>query len=199
MIVFDNWIIKPEKEVLLRQFDHCAVPLKVTGNLPEGWEWVMLVGCGENMELLPMEPMEDGIGIVLTAERLAVSGFYDFQLRGKNGSTVRHTNMTRLYVYASMSGDAQWPRLPGTFSDMERRVNEAVARIEGYAAHLPILGENGNWWVWNGTDYEDSGKTAHSRCAVSVVAEVVGQSLHLYAEQGTLVPVQVKNGTLCIG
>lgn len=158
MIVFDNWLIRQEKKVLLRQFDNCAATLKVTGNLPEGWEWVMLVRSGKNMDLLPMEPMDGRIGAVLTAERLAVSGFYDLQLRGKQGSVVRHTNMITLYVDASMSGDIQWPELPAIFSELEQRISEKAVQVEGYAVHPPVIGENGSWWIWDGITYADTGK-----------------------------------------
>ena len=158
MIVFDNWVIRAEKEVLLRQFDDRAATLKVTGNLPEGWEWVMMVRNGKNMDLLPMKRMDDGVGIVLTAERLASSGSYHLQLRGKNGTVVRHTNIVKLYVDSSMSGDVQWPELPSVFSELERRVTEKAAQVEGYCVHPPIMGENGNWWVWDETTYADTGK-----------------------------------------
>jgi len=144
MIVFDDWTIRAEKKVLLRQFDDRAATLKVTGNLPEGWEWVMLVRSGENMDLLPMEYMDGGIGIVLSAERLAVSGYYCLQLRGKKDEVVRHTNMVTFYVEPSLSGDVQWPELPAVFSEMERRVIEKVTQVEGYSAHPPVVGNSGH-------------------------------------------------------
>ncbi len=37
----------------------------------------------------------------------------------------------------------------------------AAALAESHTAHPPMVGENGNWWLWNGTQYADSGK--HSR------------------------------------
>lgn len=158
MIVFDNWVIRSEKKVLLRQFDNCVATLNVRGNLPEGWEWVMLVKNGQNMDLLPMERMIGGLEAVLTAEHLAGSGSYCLQLRGKKGSIVRHTNMITIYVESSMSGDVQWPQLPAVFSEMERRVDRKAVEIENYSAHPPIIGENENWWQWDGTAYSDTGK-----------------------------------------
>lgn len=181
MIVFDNWVIRPEKEILLRQFDNCVATLKVTGALPDGWEWVMLVRSGKNMDLLPLEQMDGGIGTVLTAERLAVSGSYYLQLRGKKGDVVRHTNMISLYVDASMSGDVQWPRLPAVFSEMECRVSENMGRAEtarelaeraaqmaeGYTNNPPVIGQNGNWWQWDGTQYVDTGRNSVGRSIAS--------------------------------
>jgi len=172
MIVFDDWTIRAEKKVLLRQFDDRAATLKVTGNLPEGWEWVMLVRSGENMDLLPMEYMDGGIGIVLSAERLAVSGYYCLQLRGKKDEVVRHTNMVTFYVEPSLSGDVQWPELPAVFSEMERRVIEKVTQVEGYSAHPPVVGENGSWWVWDGTGYTDTGKPSRGETGAAPQRDV---------------------------
>lgn len=199
MIVFDNWLIHTEKEIVLRQFDNCVAVLKVTGNLPVGWEWVMLVRNGQNMDLLPMEHMDGGIGTVLTAERLACSGFYCLQLRGKKGEMVRHTNMVTIYVESSLSGDVQWPKLPAAFSQLERRISEKVAQVEGYSMHPPIIGENGNWWEWDGTAYKDTGKPSQGEDATHIAAEIVGEALHLYMESGAFIRTEVKNDTLCIG
>lgn len=158
MIVFDNWVIRTEKKTLLRQFDNGVSALKVTGSLPGGWEWMMLVRNGKSMDLLPLEPMDGGVGIILTAERLAVSGFYCLQLRGKQGAVVRHTNTVTVYVEPSLSGDVQWPEVPAVFSELERRVTEKAAQVEGDSTHPPTVGENGTWWTWNGTGYVDTGK-----------------------------------------
>lgn len=158
MIIFDNWVIRAEQDVPVRQFDNGAAVLKVTGSLPENWDWVMLVRNGKNMDILPLEKMEGGIGAVLTEERLAVSGFYCFQLKGKQGETVRHTNMVTIYVEPSLSGNVQWPTVPSEFSEMERRVAQKTAQAESYALHPPVIGENGNWWIWNGERYTDTGK-----------------------------------------
>ena len=38
--------------------------------------------------------------------------------------------------------------------DAERAAREA----EGYTSHPPIHGDNGNWWLWNGEAYADSGE-----------------------------------------
>ena len=36
---------------------------------------------------------------------------------------------------------------------------EAAATLaEGYTSHPPIIGENGNWWEWDGEAYTDTGK-----------------------------------------
>lgn len=40
------------------------------------------------------------------------------------------------------------------------RAVEAADRAQGYATHPPVIGENGNWWLWDGEAYEDSGYPA---------------------------------------
>lgn len=43
----------------------------------------------------------------------------------------------------------------------DRRAGDAeraAALAEGYTVHPPIHGDNGNWWLWNGEEYADSGE-----------------------------------------
>lgn len=40
------------------------------------------------------------------------------------------------------------------------RAEAAATDAEGYTSHPTIVGENGNWWAWDGEKYVDSGKTA---------------------------------------
>ena len=208
MIRFDDWSIQADGEIIARQFDHLTRTLSVTGDLPEGWEWTMIVTADGNMDYLPLKAMKGGIGIALTAQQLSVGDkYYLMQLRGTQGELVKHTNQVSVYIPATLSGDKQWPKLPSEFSDMERRVNDATQRTEtaaedarSYASHPPVIGENGNWMEWNGKAYVDTGK--HSRgedAAAHIVAEVVGETLCLYAESGAPIHAEVKNDTLCIG
>ena len=37
---------------------------------------------------------------------------------------------------------------------------EAANRAQNCATHPPVIGENGNWWLWGGEAYEDSGYSA---------------------------------------
>ena len=69
MIQFDNWRIWSDQKILAPQFDHKTCLLAVTGDLPAGWTWEMLVSVGEDMDVLSLAP--DGTGAVsalLTAE-----------------------------------------------------------------------------------------------------------------------------------
>lgn len=207
MIRFDNWLIHADGEIVARQFDHLTRTLTVIGNIPAGWDWAMLVQVGDAMDIIPLTIAGDGLSAVLTAEQLSVAGYYTMQLRGTQGDKARHTNTVSVYIPASLSGDKQWPVLPSEFSAMEQRVSEATQRAEqaaadaqGYTSHPPVIGENGNWWEWDGEVYVDTGKPSRGEdAAAHIVAEVVGETLCLYAESGAPIHAEVKNDTLCIG
>ena len=64
------------------------------------------------------------------------------QLKAVQGDVVRHTNVIRVPVQNSLSGDAQWPTLPTEFSQAEQRIAE-------YNAHPPVPGPNGYWMLWD--------------------------------------------------
>lgn len=151
MIIFSNWRIRANQDVLALQHDNKTCLLSVTGDLPDGWSWEMLISVGENLDIVPLTPGDGGISAVLTAENLALSGFYTLQLRGRCGEQVRHTNAIYILVPESLSGDVHWPSLPTEFS-------QAESRIAAYNAHPPIPGAGGYWRLWNVETgaYEDS-------------------------------------------
>ena len=221
MLEFNDWALCADGQVIAQQFDNLTRNLVVKGDIPADWTWTMLVQVGEAMDILPLTFTEEGLGIVLTAEQLSVSGYYTMQLKAVRGELVRHTNSVCIYVPASLSGDEQWPTVPSEFSDLERRATEAVQKAEkaaaeagngagqvvaagnvvekskvaaqtaataaeesaanaaasahvaaehrngaeqaalqaeNHASHPPIIGENSNWWGWDGVQYVDSGK-----------------------------------------
>ena len=151
MIRFDNWHIYSDGEIFARQFDNLTRDLTVTGDIPDDWDWSMLVQVDDAMDILPLTATKNGLHIVLTAEQLSISGYYNLQLRGTQGDLVKHTNIVNAYVPSSISGDKQWPVVPSEFTELEKRVR-------GYSANPPVIGENGNWWAWDGTRYTDTGK-----------------------------------------
>lgn len=143
MIRFDAWtLIPPEAgEILARQYDRGRV-LSITGELPQGWTWDLLIQAGDHLDILALTAAEGGAEALLTGETLALGGLYTLQLRGTRGETVRHTNPVPVFIPPSLSGDAQWPTLPSAFS-------QAEARIRTLNAHPPIPGDNGYWQVWD--------------------------------------------------
>lgn len=151
-ITFDNWTLSASCDVIARQYDNNSRALYVVGELPEGYEWDMLVSVEDNLNIIRLSPMDEGIGAVLTDDQLAFGNVaYTMQLRGTQGDIVRHTNKIYPYIPDSLSGDAQWPTIPSEFSDYEKRLEELND-------HPPMPGDNGFWLIWN-TDtheYEES-------------------------------------------
>ena len=116
MITFDNWRLASDGAVLAMQYDNMSRLLEVLGDIPEGWTWTMLVSVGDALDVISMSEVPGGLEAVLTAETLALSGYYAMQLKAVQGDVVRHTNVIRVPVQNSLSGDAQWPTLPTEFS-----------------------------------------------------------------------------------
>lgn len=166
MIRFDNWTIQADGDILARQFDNLTRTLTVAGDIPSGWEWAMLVQVGEAMDIILLDAAEGALSAVLTAQQLSVAGYYNLQLRGTQGEKVKHTNTVNVYIPASLSGDEQWPTIPSEFTELERRVNETAKKAESYMDRAPSIGENGNWWEWDGEAYVDTGKPSRGEQGV---------------------------------
>lgn len=160
MIQFNDWQIWADPRFTLQQNDHLSRELTVTGPLPEGWDWTMLVQVDGQMDIWPLERRQSGsISVLLTARQLGPGGFYRMQLRGTQGEVTRHTNVITLFVPRSLCGDKQWPVLPTEFSDAEQRILAARDEAERYASHPPII-LDGCWWLWDGTQYANSALSA---------------------------------------
>ena len=144
VIHYEDWRLWADPgPAIARQYDNLTRRLEITGDLPEGWDWTLLVQADrEHLDLIALRPMEGGLGVDLTAEMLALSGYYTIQLRGNQGELVRHTNQVRIFIPSSLSGDANWPELPSEFS-------QAEADIRALNAHPPIPGDGGYWLVWD--------------------------------------------------
>lgn len=142
MVKFDNWHISYTGNMPARQYDNLTRELRVEGSIPEGWDWELLAQAGKNLDIIRLTPGESGLSVVLTAQMLALSGYYVLQLRATQGEKVRHTNAIRVFVPESLSGDAQWPEVPTEFS-------QAEAVIRELHAHPPIPGDGGFWMTWD--------------------------------------------------
>lgn len=158
MIAFKDWKLTQEGPLPVMQYDHLSCRLQVRGAMPEGYAWAMLVKAGDAMNIIAMEPDEGGLSALLTAEELSLRGYYQMQLRGTRGEEVRHTNVIRVFVEGSLSGDVQWPVLPTEFTQMEQAILAAAKRAEEAAARTPQIRE-GSWWVYDPAvgDYVDTG------------------------------------------
>ncbi|MDY3906235.1 MAG: hypothetical protein SOZ47_05485 [Lawsonibacter sp.] len=142
MITFQNWQLTESRELIARQYDNLSRRLEVTGELPDGWEWAMLVQVGSAMDVIALEPIEGGVGVTLTEDQLSQNGYYKMQLRGSQGDVVRHTNIISAFIPPSLSGTGQWPTVPSEFTQVERRIRELNE-------HPSIPGDHGFWLVWD--------------------------------------------------
>lgn len=143
MIVFNDWNITVTGTIA-RQYDNLSRRIDVTGDLPEGFTWRLLVQCGSNADTILLTPTDTGVGAVLTADNLSVAGEYAVQLKGTaaDGVTTRHTNIAVTYIPRSMTGVGTWPQVPTEFAQIEAHITELYQ-------HPPIPGSNGYWLVWD--------------------------------------------------
>ena len=125
MIHYKDWRLQVDTgPVIARQYDNLTGRLEIEGAFPEGWEWTLLVQADRHLDLIALTATENGLGVDLTAEMLALSGYYTVQLRATRGELVRHTNQVRIFVPDSLSGDANWPEIPSEFSQAEADIRE---------------------------------------------------------------------------
>ena len=139
---FSSWHIEASEGILGRQYDNLAHQIVVVGSLPEGYTWDMLVECRGNYNVIPLTVNNTGASATLTADQLALSGYYDFQLRGTQDSVIHHTNSTQVFIPDTIVGPGTWPVLPTEFS-------QAEAAIKELNAHPPIPGVTGYWMLWD--------------------------------------------------
>lgn len=151
MITFADWTITNCGPPIAMQYDNLSRSLTVAGDIPDGWNWSMLVQAKGSLNIISLGSVEGGIGVTLTDEMLSVSGYYSMQLRGTQGDMVRHTNVIQVYIPASLSGSAEWPTVPSEFTQVE----ETILAINN---NPPKPGPNGFWMIYNPGigDYEES-------------------------------------------
>jgi hypothetical protein len=130
MIIFKTWVISSTDGFLAQQYDNKSRYIKVSGKIPNIWDWVAIVKIGEYMDFIPLFEQDGYLVAELTADQLSISGEYTLQIRATAEDIVRHTNTIKVNVPASLSGDANWPEIPTEFTDLERRVNESANRAE---------------------------------------------------------------------
>lgn len=144
MILFKDWQIAVKSKLLAMQHDNLTRELLVVGQIPKDWAWEALVKVEEYFDIIPLPMQQDGsLRVILTAQQLAVNGYYAIQLRGTRGAEVRHTNTTWVYVGDSLSGDEHWPEIPSAFSEFEAKILDAVERAEDAADRAESPGGGG--------------------------------------------------------
>lgn len=127
---------------------------------------------------------------ILQATMLPFNGKYTMQLRGISGNKVYHTDTFDVWVKYSIDPGKVYDPVPSEFYQIEQAATEQAAnakqsasnaaesarqsaesatnaaasatKAENAVGHSPIIGENGNWFVWDFTksEYVDTGKPA---------------------------------------
>ena len=135
MIQFNDWVISDDcsTQIIAMQYDNLSCSLTVVGDLPDGWDWAMLVECSGNLNIIALSPVEGGVGVTLTADMIPYAGYYRMQLRGTQGEAVRHTNIIQVYIPESLTGEGQWPDLPSEFGQIEERMQELAGQAQDSA------------------------------------------------------------------
>lgn len=131
-LYFDNWHLTQRSNTPpAYQYDNDTIPVIVTGNIPDGWDWNLLLGHGEYLDVAHMDETDDGLIVMLTAEQLAFDGYYTAQLRASQGDKVKHSSPVLFSVGDSLSGDEQWPEIPTAFTQAVERAEAAAEAAEG--------------------------------------------------------------------
>lgn len=151
---FKDWQLRGGEGPAAAQLDHKSRQIAVTGDIPEGYSWDLLVMAPSGAtDVWSMTAVGDGLAVVVTRGMVPEEGRYAVQLRGtlqSDNDTQRHTNIAQLRVLPSITAGGKWPVLPTEFC-------QAETRLRDIAAHPPIPG-NGVWQLWNSDTgaYEDS-------------------------------------------
>lgn len=151
---FKDWQLRSVEGPAAAQLDHRSRQIAVTGDIPEGYSWDLLVMAPSGAtDVWSLTAAGDGLAVVVTRGMVPEEGRYAVQLRGtlqSDNDTQRHTNIVQLRVLPSITAGGKWPVLPTEFS-------QAEARLRDIAAHPPIPGD-GVWQLWNSDTgvYEDS-------------------------------------------
>ena len=127
----------------VRQYDDHAHTLRVTGDLPEGWQWKLYVSVFSEsfLNVIPLTASDGELTAELTRDDLAFGdAVYTLQLVGERASARRHSSIVRLFVGASLSGDGIWPEVPRSFTDAETAALAAAERAEAAAARAAESG-----------------------------------------------------------
>lgn len=75
------------------------------------------------------------------------------------GDKLAKSELFSTVVLASLEGKVM-DNAPDPGDSYVAEVMAAAAKAEDYATHPPVIGDNGNWWTWEGEDYTDTGYNA---------------------------------------
>lgn len=116
---------------------------------------------GEPYFNLPVTALENGIyEAVLTPMELACDGLKRIQVRAVEGDYEDRSKTFIAYVEKSVY-DFRPPA--GPVSDWLDQLRDALAKADAAQQHGPVIGTNGNWYVWKTGAYVDTGVKAEGK------------------------------------
>ena len=178
MITFTDWELAADGDVIARQYDNLSRTLCITGDIPAGWGWDLLVSAQGNLDIIALSPTDGGIGVTLTAGMLALSGYYTLQLRGtrqdggipgsgdgtggistvsddKSGETVPASgDVTDDGVTVRHTNQIQ-VYIPASLSgdaqwpEVPSEFTQMEQRLQDLNRHPPTPGADGMWMLWD--------------------------------------------------
>ena len=132
---------------------------------------------GEPYFNLPVTALENGIyEAVLTPMELACDGLKRIQVRAVEGDYEDRSKTFIAYVEKSVY-DFRPPA--GPVSDWLDQLRDAIAKADAAQQHGPVIGKNGNWYVWKDGAYVDTGVAAGS----DISPEQIGEAVSDYLQQ----------------
>ena len=170
MIRFDDWQITNENPFLAYQYDNLTRSLDIVGKIPSGWEWSALVRFGSYLDVIDLSTTETGLSAPLSAQNLALQGYYSVQLKATQGQQVRHTNIIYVFVAGSLSGDAQWPDVPTEFTQIEQQIQQANQQVQQANQQAQQAAERAQTSASEVSESVDSASTSASAAASSAQA-----------------------------
>lgn len=187
-IYFNNWKICTPDVAIGCQFDNLSRTITVVGELPDGYDWEILLQHGgrNGFNFIQMRRITGGAEADLTFDDLSKSGRYDLQLRGISGNCVRHTNLLSVLVDKSLSGNECCWQNPTWFTQIEMSIRDV-------ATHPPMPGDDGYWLVWD----SEAQKYIHSQFALPDGKGLTSDdAVNALVESGIIVPLTDGDGAL---
>lgn len=147
-ILFDNWHISVKLTESVTQNDNLSDKLTVEGELPDGYtSWSLLMRAGGAENSVDLDDIDGKPGVLLTSDMLPYGNtFYELQLRGECGETVKHSDIEYVFISEAIGGSGSWPAAPSGGGAPVRGTDywtaEDIAEIKSYVDDA-ILG--GAW------------------------------------------------------
>ena len=151
---------------------------------------------GEPYFNLPVTALENGIyEAVLTPMEMACDGLKRIQVRAVEGDYEDRSKTFIAYVEKSVY-DFRPPA--GPVSDWLDQLRDALAKADAAQQHGPVIGTNGNWYVWQNEAYVDTGVKAEGKDGATGAAGKDGYSPVLTVTEmagGRRITITDANGT----